>query len=109
MNPEATEASTRQLERRVALAHLDGVRENDLRRLIGTRLALDDAAAASELTDVDIALGCCLRDRCSTGAIWRAFERGMVTGALLVDVYRDGFIEGYRDALGEHPLHLVAE
>ncbi|MCR9160795.1 MAG: hypothetical protein ACE37F_03830 [Nannocystaceae bacterium] len=109
MNLGASPASTRQLETRIALAHLDGVAEDDCRRLIGTRLALDDAEPDTTLVDVDTALGCCLRDRCSTAAVWEAFERGIALGRLLVDVYRDGFVEGYRDAIGSSPVPLAAE
>lgn len=105
-----TEAcATRQLEVRVALACLDGVRENDVRRLVGMRLAMGAEDAPDDLADVDVTLRACLRQRCTTHALWRAFERGIATGRLLVDVYRDGFVEGYRDALGEGPLPLAAE
>lgn len=100
-----TEAcATRQLEVRVALACLDGVRENDVRQLMGMRLALGTERAPADLEDVDITLRSCLRQRCTTHALWRAFERGVSTGRLLIDVYRDGFVEGYRDALGQSPL-----
>ncbi len=99
----------RQLELRVALARLDGVAEDEVRRLVGTRLAHDDQAAAPGLEGVDVAVGDCLRWRSHTRSIWQAVGNGVSVGALLVDVYRDGFVEGYRDALGHGPTHLAAE
>lgn len=99
----------RHLELRVALARLDGATEDELRRLVGTRLAHDDHAASAGLADVDIAVGDCLRWRCDTRSIWQAVEHGVSTGDVMVDVYRDGFVEGYRDALGHSPMHLAAE
>lgn len=102
-------AAHRHLELRVALARLDGVPESDLRRLIGTRLALCDDPVHTGLTDVDTALGDCLRWRCDTDAIWQALEHGVATGSMMIDIYRDGFVEGYRDAVGDSPLHLAAE
>jgi|GEM_PF-2449883 len=102
-------AACRQLERRVALARLDGVPESEVRRLVGTRLALQDDGATTALIDVDVALGDCLRWRCETKAIWQAVEYGSATGNVMIDIYREGFVEGYRDALGESPELLVAE
>ncbi|MBV1860194.1 MAG: hypothetical protein KUG77_17405 [Nannocystaceae bacterium] len=99
----------RQLELQVALAHLDGATEGELRRLVGARLALDDQAAAIGLGDVDISVGDCLRWRCDTQSIWQAIQYGISTGAVLAEIYRDGFVEGYRDALGCGPVHLAAE
>ncbi|MGH1342771.1 MAG: hypothetical protein ACRBN8_14515 [Nannocystales bacterium] len=115
--PRATEATAagdsriacRQLEVRVALSSVDGATEDDVRQLVGRRLAHNDQAAPVGLDDVDIAIGDCLRWGSSTHSIWQAVEHGMSIGALMLDVYRDGFVEGYRDALGHGPTQLVAE
>lgn len=106
---EDAQAACRSFELQVALARLDGVAEGALRRLVGVRLALQDAPMGMGLLDVDVALGECLRWSCDTQSIWQAFEFGLTTGSLMTDVYRDGFVEGYRDALGGHPGALAAE
>lgn len=103
------QGACRQLELQVALARLDGVAEGELRRLVGVRLALGDESMGAGMIDVDVALGDCLRWSCDTQSIWQAFEFGLKTGSLMIDVYRDGFVEGYRDALGGHPVGLAAE